>query len=200
MASAQSCKTFFSNKVLLKTFQIKGWRDWVLPTVFFGRIRNFHFLCFWPARCTFFKQPNWVSDHAYRWMAHSRFCGKACTVQPLPKVKYLTNFFYRNQFFEWTHFHMWEEKGLKFDLAFKETEFFRLCAQQRSEKNHIERDRKKWRHKSFWREKHRFPAIMDVDIPIVHGAAPRRLRREWQVANFLRYEQLNSPSNRVGMP
>ena len=27
-----------------------------------------------------------------------------CTVQPLPKVKFLTNFFHRNQFFEWTQF------------------------------------------------------------------------------------------------
>ena len=43
-----------------------------------------------------------------------------------------------------------EKKGLKFDLALKETDFFRLCAQQRREKNHIERDREKWRHKSFW--------------------------------------------------
>ena len=36
-------------------------------------------------------------------------------------------------------FHMWGEKGLKFDLALKEAKF-RLCAQQRREKNHMERD------------------------------------------------------------
>ena len=44
-----------------------------------------------------------------------------------------------------------------------------------------------------WRKKHGFPANMhmDVDIPIVHGATPRRLRRKWQVANFLRCKQLN---------
>ena len=83
---------------------------------------------------------------------------------------------------------MWEEKELKFDLALKETEFFRLCAQQRREKNHIERDLEKWRHKRFWRKKHGVPAGMDVDIPIVHGATQRR---GWQVANFLRCEQLN---------
>ena len=37
-----------------------------------------------------------------------------------------------------------ERKGLKFYLVLKETEFFRLCAQQRREKNHIERDRENW--------------------------------------------------------
>ena len=83
---------------------------------------------------------------------------------------------------------MYEEEGLKFDLVLKETDFSRLSAQQRREKNHIERDREKWRHKSFWRMKHRFPADMDVDIPIVHGAAPRR---EWQVASVLHCKQLN---------
>ena len=78
------------------------------------------------------------------------------TVQPLPKVKFLINFFHRNRFFEWTHFSHVGRKGLKFDLALKETDFFfRLCAQQRGEKNHIERDREKWCHKSFWRNRAR---------------------------------------------
>ena len=91
---------------------------------------------------------------------------------------------------------MWEEKGLKFDLALKETEFFRLCTQPWREKIHKERDREKWRHKSFWREKHGFPADMDVDI--VHGGTPMW---KWQVANFLRWDSATqSPSNRVGMP
>ena len=85
-------------------------------------------------------------------------------------------------------FRMWGEEGVKFDLALKETEFFRLSAQQRREKNHIERDREKWRHMSFRRKKHWFPANMEVDIPIVHGTTPRRLRRKWQVVNFLRCE------------
>ena len=65
------------------------------------------------------------------------------TVQPLPKVKSLTNFFLRTSSSNRLIFHMWEEKGLKFDLALKETEVFRLCAKQRREKNHIERDLRK---------------------------------------------------------
>ena len=110
------------------------------------------------------------------------------TVQPLPEVKFWRTFFIVSSSSNGLIFDTWEEKGLKFDLALKETKFFRLCAQQRREKNHIEREREKWRHKSFWRKKHGFSADMDVDIPIVHGATPRR---EWQVANFLRCEQLN---------
>ena len=46
------------------------------------------------------------------------------TVQPLPKVKSLTNFFVGTSSSSGLIFHMWEEKGLKFDLALKETEFF----------------------------------------------------------------------------
>ena len=47
-----------------------------------------------------------------------------------------------------------------------------------------------------------FPADMDVDIPIVDGTTPKRLRREWQVANFKNFalQAAESPSNRVSMP
>ena len=40
-------------------------------------------------------------------------------------------------------FYLWEEEGLKLDLALKEFEVFCLCAQQRREKDHKERGREK---------------------------------------------------------
>ena len=52
--------------------------------------------------------------------------GQFSTVQPLPKVKFLTNFFHRNQFFEWTHFSHVGRKRVEvwFDFERKQTEFF----------------------------------------------------------------------------
>ena len=52
-----------------------------------------------------------------------------------------------------------------------ERDYFSLGGQQRREKNNVERDREKWRHKSLLRQKHGLPAEADVDIVIVHGAA-----------------------------
>ena len=99
-------------------------------------------------------------------------------MQPLPKAKFLTNFFHGNQFFEWTHFlHVGRKRVelTKFDLALKETEFFSFMRSiERREESHWKKIAKR-HHKSFWRKKHGFLANMDIDIPTVHGARPDNL-------------------------
>ena len=62
--------------------------------------------------------------------------------------------------------------------------FFSSGAQQRREKTHTEKDRDKWRHKSFWRQKHELPADVDVDIAIMHWAPPVP-RRAWHIWDSL---------------
>ena len=110
------------------------------------------------------------------------------TVQPPPKVKSLTNFFHRNQFFEWTQFSHVGRRRVEVWFGFERNWIFSFKrSTEEREESHRKRSRE-WRHKSFWRMKHRFPADMDVDIPIMHGAAPRR---EWQVASVFHCKQLN---------
>ena len=64
------------------------------------------------------------------------------------KSKILTNFFIGTSYSNGLIFTCGEKKGWSLIWLWKKLIFFRLCAQQRREKNHIERDHEKWCHKS----------------------------------------------------
>ena len=91
------------------------------------------------------------------------------TVQPLLKVKVkslksLTNFYHRNQFFEWTHFSHVGRKRVEVWFGFERNWIFSLMRSTEKRQESQRRSREmtshelwceKWRHKSFWCEKWR---------------------------------------------
>ena len=69
-----------------------------------------------------------------------------------------------------TQFSQMERQSVEVWFCFQRNYFFSFWRSAEKRENHIERDREKWRHKDFWRQKHGLPADVDVDIAIVRGA------------------------------
>ena len=86
------------------------------------------------------------------------------TMQPLPQLKSLTNFFHRNRFLDQTHFLC--GKTMRWSLFWIRTKqiSFPSGAQQRRKKNSIERYHEKWHHKTSSRQKQGLPPTWTLTL------------------------------------
>ena len=145
-------------------------------------------------------------------------CHRICqlfTVQPLPKVNFLTSFFHRNQFFEWTHFSHVGRKGIEVWFGFERNWIFSfLRSIEKREESHRQRSREMtsqelWRIKetliscqcqrgrpssqSFFARGHADTTQAEVIMVLIGGQLfALRLCEHAHAAE--------SPSNRVGLP